>query len=169
MACGQSRRGEDAVMPVVRTTALLFALWLLLSGRREPWLLAIGLCAAAAIAWLHGRQPGLPDLIIPFVPFMRYLPWLLLRIAASNVHVARLILDPRLPIAPRLIRYPTRLHSPAALTLLANSITLTPGTITVEARPAELVVHALDEPSASDLTTGTLEQRIAWVFQGRGA
>ena len=155
-------------MPFVRSTALLFALWLLLSGRREPWLLAIGLSAAAAIAWLHGRQPGLPDLTIPFVRFMRYLLWLSCRIAASNLHVARLILDPRLPIAPRLIRCPTQLHNPVALTLLANSITLTPGTITAEVRPSELVVHALDEESASDVTTGAFEQRIAWVFRGKG-
>lgn len=155
-------------MPFVRNTALLFALWLLLSGRQEPWLLAIGLSAAAAIAWLHGRQPGRPDLTIPFVRFMRYLLWLSYRIAASNLHVARLILDPRLPIAPRLIRCPTQLRNPVALTLLANSITLTPGTITAEARPSELVVHALDDGSASDVTTGAFEQRIAWVFQGKG-
>ena len=155
-------------MPFVRNTALLFALWLLLSGRREPWLLAVGLSAAAAVAWLHSRQAGLPAVTIPFVRFMRYLPWLFFRIAAANLHVTRLILDPRLPIAPRLIRYPTQLQNPAALTVLANSITLTPGTITAEARPYELVVHALDDPSASDLTTGTFEQRIIWVFQGEG-
>jgi multicomponent Na+:H+ antiporter subunit E len=150
----------------VRNTALLFGLWLLLSGRREPWLLTTGLIAAAAIAWLH-HHSGPPAPTIPFLRFMRYLPWLFYRIVASNLHVARLILDPRLPIAPRLIRHRTELRNPAAVTLMANSITLTPGTITAETRPFELVVHTLDEHSAGDLTTGALERQITRVFNGR--
>jgi multicomponent Na+:H+ antiporter subunit E len=64
-----------------------------------------------------------------------------------------------------MIRYRTKLHHPAAVALLANSITLTPGTITAEVNSPELVVHALDGESTADLTTGKFEKEIAWVFE----
>ena len=148
-----------------RNSTLLFLLWLLLSNRYEPLFLALGAGSAVMIAWLHDKQPGPHNPTIPFFRFMAYLPWLAWRILLSNLHVARLILDPRLPIAPRLIRHRTTLHHPAAVALLANSITLTPGTITAEVRASELTVHALDDDSTGDLTSGAFEKEIARVFQ----
>ena len=92
--------------------------------------------------------------------------------------MSKLILDPALPIDPRLIRVETQLGHRAAVVLLGNSITLTPGTITaeidhdivpkglaIEADPDALLVHAIDETSARDVTTGKLEAKIAEVFQ----
>ncbi|WP_447974552.1 Na+/H+ antiporter subunit E [Nitrospira sp. Kam-Ns4a] len=148
--------------------ALLFLLWFVLSGQSDLFHLGAGLLSALAVAWLaaHGRggEPG----PFPWRRLLVYLPWLFARIVLSNLHVAALALDPRLPIAPRLIRYRTALAEPAARVLLANSITLTPGTITAELDGDELVVHALDEASASDLETGLLEQKVAWVFARTG-
>jgi multicomponent Na+:H+ antiporter subunit E len=143
-------------------------LWLFLSGRFEPGFLALGLISSVTIAWLHGRQPGSPAPTIPFFRFMVYLPWLFFRITWSNFHMVRVILHPRLPIRPKLIRYRTHLRNPAAVTLLANSITLTPGTVTVEVQPADLVVHVLDETFASDLASDRLEKKVAWVFPQKG-
>ncbi len=159
----------QSVTGFLRNSVLLFFLWLLLSGRYEPFFIALGLISSTAIAWLHARHPGPPNPIIPFFRFMFYLPWLFYRILLSNLHAVYLILHPRLPIAPRIVRYRTKLRHPAAVALLANSITLTPGTVTAEVSPAELVVHALDEHSSHDLITERLEKKIAWVFEEKGA
>ena len=155
----------QSVTGFVRNATLLFLLWLLLSNRYEPLFIALGLFSAVTIAWLHDKQPGPHNPTIPFFRFMVYLPRLCYRIVLSNLHVARLILHPRLPIAPKMIRYRTTLHHPTAVVLLAHSITITPGTITAEANLTELEIHALDGDSATDLTTGKLEKEIAWVFE----
>ena len=150
-----------------RNATLLFALWCLLSGRDDILFIGIGLSASLGIAGLHSFQPGAPNSTIPFLRFMAYLPWLLYRITLSSLHTVYLILNPRLPIDPRLIRHRTGLSDPAAVALLAVSVTLTPGTVTVETHDDELVVHALDPFSAEDLTSHTLEKKIAWVFERR--
>ena len=153
----------------LRNTALLFALWILLSGRSEPLLLILGLFASAGIAALQAGHPGPPNPTIPLRKFMLYIPWLLFRIIVSNLRTAALILNPRLPIKPRLIRYRPGLRNPAALALLANSITLTPGTVMVEINSHELVVHALDEASAEDITNRRFEDKIRRIFESDGA
>jgi multicomponent Na+:H+ antiporter subunit E len=72
-----------------------------------------------------------------------------------------------LPISPKLIHHQTKFKSDGELVVLGNSITLTPGTITVEVAPGELVVHAIDEASSADLVDGVLEARIARMFSAR--
>ena len=94
-----------------------------------------------------------------------YLPWLLSRIIMSSIHVAKLVLHPRLPIVPTLIPYRHTLRDHRAIVLLGNSVTLTPGTITVEASPQQLLVHAIDTHSATDLTSGQMERKVAAVFR----
>jgi multicomponent Na+:H+ antiporter subunit E len=89
------------------------------------------------------------------------------RILASGVHLTYLILHPRLPLDPRIIRYRTQLTGDTALTIFGNSITLTPGTVTVEIDSDELEVHALDEASALDITSLRLEKKIADLFTRR--
>ena len=87
----------------------------------------------------------------------------------SGIHLTRLILDPALPIAPKLVRHRTDLETDEEIVLLGNSITLTPGTITVEVSSDELVVHAIDDVSSRDLVERTLERKIGQVFQRRKA
>jgi multicomponent Na+:H+ antiporter subunit E len=148
----------------LRNAALLFGLWLLFSNRYEPFFLTLGLVSSGAIAWLNSRQPGHDNPTIPFLRFAVYLPKLGWRILLSNLQVARMILHPRLPVAPEMIRYRTRLRHPAAVVLLAHSITLTPGTVTADVDSRELTVHGLDQESVKELASGTLENEIAWIF-----
>ncbi len=152
----------------IRNSALLFGLWLLLSGRFEPVFLVLGLCASAAVAALQAAHPGPPNPTLPLKGFLIYMPWLLGRILVSNLRTFALILNPRLPIEPRMIRYPLKLKNPAAVALLANSITLTPGTVTVEMNEKELLVHTLDEGGAEDLTSGRFEEKIKRIFEAKG-
>lgn len=144
-----------------------FIIWLFVSGQLKLYYLILGLCCSLAVAWvdLH-RSPG-PRRRFPWVRFFGYLPWLAGRVVLSSLHLTRLILHPQLPINPNLIRYPTRLRDHAALTLLGNSITLTPGTVTAEISRNELVVHAIDDYSSVDLTSKALENRVGHVFEHR--
>ena len=154
----QSHRG------FFRNAILLFSLWLLLSGRHDPLFILLGLTASAAISWLHSRQPGPSNPTIPLSGFMYYLPWLFYRILVSNLYMVYLILHPRLPIDPKVIRYRVKLRHPAGVGLLANSVTLTPGTLTVDMKAEELLVHAMDDASAKDLTSEIMERKIAHIF-----
>lgn len=141
----------------------LFALWVGLSASYHPGHLVAGAIFSGAIAWLNpigvARARG-----VSLPAAMAFVPWIFLRILRSGLHVSYLILHPSLPISPRLIRHETKLASDGELVVAGNSITLTPGTITVEARPGELIVHAIDEVSSEDLVGGALERRVGRVF-----
>ena len=98
-----------------------------------------------------------------------YVPYLLYEIIVSNLVVARVILDPRLDIDPRLTKIKVFVGSGFPLTTLANSITLTPGTLTVKADDQELYVHSLVPFAREGLFDGSLERWVRFVFYGRDA
>lgn len=147
----------------ILTATVLFALWLSLSATLSPAHVAVGAIVAGLVAWVNPVLPHKRRLSLPAA--LAYLPWLFGRILKSGLHVSRLILHPSLPISPRLVSHRTRLSSDGELVVLGNSITLTPGTITVEVAPGELVVHAIDEESTEDLVSGALEGRVAGIFR----
>lgn len=149
---------------VLLKTATFFILWLILSGQYDPFHLGLGLVVSFGVAWLNSGHADSPSRPLPVLRILWYLPWLLGRIVQSSLHVTALILHPSLPIAPKLIHYRTTLQDQAAVVLLGNSITLTPGTITAEVNLHELVVHALDDASGHDLISQRLERKIAHVF-----
>ena len=145
---------------------LLFALWLLLSASFDVAHVAAGAFFAGVVMWLNPPRPAW-DRKLSGLAAVGYLPWLTGRILKSGFHVSRLILSPSLPISPTLIRHQTKFKSGGELVVLGNSITLTPGTITVEVEPGELVVHAIDEASSADLRDGVLDDRIGRMFSTR--
>jgi multicomponent Na+:H+ antiporter subunit E len=142
---------------------LLFGLWLLLSSTDNVAHVATGAIAAWVVMLLNPAGPPHVRKLSWFA-MLNYLPWIIGRILKSGFHVSRLILSPSLPISPRIIRHETKLTSDGELVVLGNSITLTPGTITVEVEPGELVVHAIDEASSTDLVSGALEAKIGRIF-----
>lgn len=141
-------------------TAALFAIWLVLTLTLDAFYLVLGLLTALVVAWMNTHTHARNSM--RWTGLVTYLPWLLWQVLVSGTHVAYLILHPRLPIDPKLIRYTTTLEEPHAIVILGNSITLTPGTITAEAHSHELVVHAMDDASASGLDA--MEQKIASAF-----
>ena len=146
----------------VLTALILFALWLSLSATLSPGHVLVGALVSALVAWLNPALPHMRRLSWPGV--FAYQPWLFARILKSGWHVSRVILHPSLPIKPRLLRHSTPLHSDGELVTLGNSITLTPGTVTVEIAPGEVLVHALDEASTDDLASGEMERKIQGLF-----
>lgn len=98
-----------------------------------------------------------------------YIPYLLKEILISNVRVAALILHPRLPIDPQMVTYRPSFWAPLPTTVLANSLTLTPGTLTVRAHDGYLLVHTLTPWARAGIEGGSLETAVRFLFGGRAA
>ncbi len=146
------------------TFTLLLAAWLIWSGHFTPLLLAFGVASCIAVIALTLRMKVVDDESQPYHLGLRplaYLPWLLWQITKSNFDVARIILDPRLPISPRLIEVPLSQKTAVGQVGYANSITLTPGTITIGISQGQALVHALTRQAAADLLEGTMDRRAA--------
>lgn len=158
-----TQRGQSALAAGGLALSLL-AFWLLLSGIYTPFLVLAGLGASIAVAALAWRmevadREGHPVHLTPGA--LLYWPWLAGEIAQSGWQVARIILDPRLPISPALVRFRPSQRSAVGLVTHANSITLTPGTITVEADHREFLVHALTSDAAAGLADSEMDRRVS--------
>jgi multicomponent Na+:H+ antiporter subunit E len=92
--------------------------------------------------------------------------WLAREVLRSSLEVARVVLDPRLPISPRVIEIESTSQHPFDQVLLGNSITLTPGTLTLDLHDGMLRVHTLTEAGARDLMSGEMDRRVAGLNQG---
>ena len=145
---------------------VLFLLWLVLSASYNLIHVATGAVVACLVVWLSPSGSAHVKRF-SWLALLTYVPWLFGRIMKSGFHVSRLILDPSLPIAPELIHHKTNLRSDGELVVLGNSLTLTPGTITVEIKPGELIVHALDAASSDDLTRGVFDDKVSRMFSAK--
>jgi multicomponent Na+:H+ antiporter subunit E len=149
---------------------VLFAFWLLLSGYFTAFLIAAGVGSAIAVV-LFARRMELIDPeghpISVWRLTVSYWPWLLKEILKSGWDVSRAILDPRLPISPTLVRFRPSQRTAVGLVTHANSITLTPGTITVEAAKGEFLVHALTASGAAGVVDSEMDRRIALLERAR--
>ena len=149
-------------------TLFFFAVWLVLSEAFDRFHMALGIASALAIAWLNTDRTATRLSISP-IKVVWYLPWLIVQVVKSGVHLSALILHPSLPIAPKFFRYRTDLNDEGAIVLLANSITLTPGTITLEVNDHELVVHAIDDIAATDILNHRFDEKIAGMVREQGS
>lgn len=140
------------------------AFWFLLSGHVGLLDLVMAVAASAAVAWVNRRDEALSDVLVWTPRLLAYVPWLLREIWIANIQVVRLVVDPRLPIDPVVVRLPTRYSTDLARTTLANSITLTPGTITLDVDGETLVVHAITRAGGDDLLGGGMARRVGRVF-----
>ena len=148
-------------------TLFFYLLWLLLSQSYNAFHMVLGFVVSFGVALLN-TEPGSSRLEkVRWLRMLAYVPWLVSRIIQSGIHLSYLILHPRLPIDPKLIRHQTSLKGEAGIVLFGNSITLTPGTITVEVNSNELLVHSMDDASADDVTSLRMEQKVAGVFRIR--
>ncbi|MDO8418755.1 MAG: Na+/H+ antiporter subunit E [Rubrivivax sp.] len=148
----------------------LYAFWLLLSGYFTPFLMTAGAACALAVVWFSHRMQVLDPEGLPVEQFPRSVPywgWLLVEIVKSGWDVSRIIVDPRLPISPTMVRFKPSQQTAVGLVTHANSITLTPGTITVEADAGEFLVHALTRAGASGVVTGEMDARVRAIEGGR--
>jgi len=157
-------------MAVLQLTVVLFGFWILISGSFDLLGLATGLALSAAVAWLATRllwtEDDAPILTLRQAGrFVVYVGFLIKEIVWANIYVAEKVLDPRLPIDPIVIKHTSALKRPVSETALANSITLTPGTLTVDVDDSVFFVHCLGREFADDIASRKLDHMISKVFE----
>jgi multicomponent Na+:H+ antiporter subunit E len=142
---------------------LLAAAWLLWSGLYKPLLLYLGAFSCILSFWLARRMGYFDDELFAMRYSLRLLGywfWLGREIISSSLQVTRIVLDPKLPISPRLIELQAGSDHAVDQVVLGNSITLTPGTLTIDLHNGMLKVHALTETGANDLVSGEMNRRV---------
>ena len=146
--------------------AILFGFWLLLSGHYTPLLLSFGVGSSVLVVYLSMRMDVVDREGVPLHLGGRvwmYVPWLLKEILVANVAVAKIILSPNMKISPRMVVFHGTQQTDLGRVLYANSITLTPGTITTGVEGQDFQIHAL---TAADLETNEedeMDRRCSWV------
>jgi len=152
------------VLRLFSAFAALYAFWLLLSGYFTAFLMSAGFGCALAVVWFAHRMDVIDAEGHPIHLGWRivgYWVWLSKEIVKSAWDVSRIIVNPRLPISPSLVTFRPSQKTTVGLVVHANSITLTPGTITIEARPGEFLVHALTRQGAEGVTSGDMDRRVS--------
>lgn len=162
----------------VLLTILLFGFWLIMSGIWQIKFLLVGFAASLIIAWITRPLLRVPSETVPnksymvfnlpYLKLLAYVPWLLWEIIKANIDVVKLVLDPKMPIQPMIVTFKKPMSNPVAHVFLANSITLTPGTVTVDLKDGVYHVHAITEKAARSLVPvdgeGEMPRRIGELF-----
>lgn len=153
---------------------VLFAFWLLLSGRLEVKFIVYGVATSLIAAYI-----SMPLLLVPSKDgkkkyfafgvslwrFALYWIWLMREVVNANLDVERAVVKPEMEINPMMVSFKMPYENPMAHTTLANSITLTPGTITVDvSSDGVYVIHALTDGAREGLLSGGMQQKIADLF-----
>lgn len=152
------------------TWIVLIGLWIVLSGKFDAFHIGAGILTVALISWQQtalpplrgGNEPGFKALRLAL-----YIPWLLWQMLVSSVYVAGVILKNPRDIDPRMIRFRSQQPSLLHRVILANSITLTPGTLTVDIQDDRYLVHALTHKTADEVLEGQLARKVSGLSAGQ--
>lgn len=162
------------IVSFVLTFCLMFGVWIIFSGIFEPLLLWLGAVSCLVVTLLSHK------LIFPrprwayiryALRFLVYIPWLIWQVVLANCHLLKLVFHPRMMelIDPHIVTFQTPLRQDLSLVALANSITLTPGTITISADPqGRFEVHAIDRKTGEGLP-GEMGAKLERVFEDQTA
>ncbi len=148
---------------LLSTAAVLFGFWLLLSGFYTPFMLGVGVLSVVAVVAFVWRMEVVDHEGHPVHLGWRafvFFPWLMWQILKAGWQVSRIILTPSLPISPTLAPTRASQKTTVGMAAFANSITLTPGTISVETGDKEILVHALTEEAMAELQGGEMNGRV---------
>lgn len=154
-------------MHIGKWAVLLSVFWLLLSGYIQPLLLSFGAISVAIVLLVLKRMDAVdkePMEIGSGHKVTSYLVWLLGQIISSSIHVTKLIWGPSSQISPSLVKINANNVSPKKQVLYVNSITLTPGTLSVDLEDGEITVHALQKSSIEELELGDMERKITAIW-----
>lgn len=154
-------------MRSVATALVLALVWVLWSGHFEPLVVGFGVVSILLTIFAAKRLNVLDGEGQPMGVFLVRVPvfiaWLVGEIISANIQVARIILNPRLPIRSHLIRVPANQKTDLGRTIHANTITITPGTVALDVRDDVILVHALDDSLASQEDEGACDRKISWL------
>ncbi|MGB1139304.1 MAG: Na+/H+ antiporter subunit E [Halioglobus sp.] len=155
------QRGASRTAAMLLLLAVLMVAWLVWSGLYKPLLLVLGFLSCVLCVYLANRMGFFERLAL--VKVMARLPgywvWLLKEVIVSSWDVARTILHPKMPISPTVVEIDAGSDSEAVQVILANSITLSPGTVTLDMHKGKLKVHCLTRAGAEALLAGEAQRR----------
>jgi multicomponent Na+:H+ antiporter subunit E len=154
---------------------ILLGLWLVLSGKYDWFHISLGVVAALFVTviqlrinkYLYYQKKIANENSLSWSRLLLYVPWLIWQIILSSLQVAYVVLHPRMPINPSLLKFKTKLPNIAARVILGNSITLTPGTLTINIADDEFLVHTLTDASHSGIVDGSLPRQVAKLYHRR--
>lgn len=154
-------------MHIGKWAVLLSVFWLLLSGYIQPLLLSFGVVSVFIVLVVLKRMDKVDN--EPFhvgtgLNISRYFVWLIREMLRSSVHVTKLIWSSSHKLSPAIAKISAHKITPDNQVLYANSITLTPGTLSVDLEDDEVTVHALQKSSLDELTLGSMEQKITGIW-----
>ncbi|MBT3359952.1 MAG: Na+/H+ antiporter subunit E [Rhodospirillales bacterium] len=154
------------VLHAVSLALVLAILWMLLSGFFVPLLLGLGIASIVVVILIARRMDvvdheGQPLHLSWRIVF--YWVWLIKEILVSAIHVSGVILKGKMPIQPAMLDIKATQRSEMGNVIFANSITLTPGTVTVDMQGDKLLIHALTKDTADGLMTGDMDRRVTAV------
>jgi multicomponent Na+:H+ antiporter subunit E len=153
---------------VTLTLTLWIVAWLLWSGLYTPLLISLGVLSSLLVLLLSHRMGFVESNLYSPRLFARLLPfwgWLAGQLVRANLDVARIVLSPRLPISPTVIRLDALSTDPVGQAILGNAITLTPGTVTIDDHDGSLFVHSLTREGALALCEGEMNRRVAALLE----
>ena len=142
---------------------VLFVLWLLLSGIYTPLLITLGAFSSVLVAWIAYRMDVVDHEGFPIHlswKALTYWPWLIWEIIKANIDVSRVILKKEISVQPILFRTAADQKTELGQVTYANSITLTPGTVSIAVGEGMIDVHALTQEAANDLKSGRMNKRV---------
>lgn len=158
----------------IRFVCYLFVFWLLITGSLHLKFLIIGGISSLLVAWIcmplftiskQSRTRHYFMLDVRLIPLIGYTFWLLKELILSNLDVMKTVWHKALPIKPELIRFQVDFDNPLAIAMLANSITLTPGTVTLDSDDKNIyVIHALTPGAADGIRQGSMVKKVAALF-----
>lgn len=156
-------------MRIVVTAVILMALWLAMSGIYKPMLIGLGVASVVLVLVIIRRMDTADgdrlDIRLRPLGLLAYFLWLMVEIAKANWAVTKIVLSPGMKMRQHMFRVPHSQKSDLGQVIYANSITLTPGTITVGVDGQELNIHALTQEGADDLKDGGMDRRVC-QFEG---
>ena len=159
----QQGAGAGYWIRAIFLAVLLMLAWLLWSGLFKPLLVALGVFSSGLVVYLSHRMRLFDTHSLDMRYLLRLLPfwaWLSKEIFKSSLEVTRVVLSPKLPISPTVAEFDSACDEPMDLAVLGNSITLTPGTLTLQITEGHFVVHALTEGGARDIVSGEMDRRV---------
>lgn len=158
---------------MILQAVLLMAIWLVLSGHYDFLHIFFGVISVALVVWMNAHLRSLPlagetcgASCIRLDRLAIYLVWLVKEIFKSGFYVAWVVIKPVSPISPSMVRFTSKQPNAMARMILGNSITLTPGTVTVDIKDDTFIVHALTDDTAAGLVSGDMESRVAKLYCG---
>jgi multicomponent Na+:H+ antiporter subunit E len=167
-----SSPADSAIARLLATFVVSYVFYLALGDPTDPFDLVTGALAAGVVAAAFGgvafrESPAAGRTTGRILRGVAFLPGLLWEIGKANVSLAAVVLDPRLPVDPAVVSVDVTGRSAVERTVLASAITLTPGTVVLDARDDEFRVHALTAASREEIRGGRLQRSVAGIF-GRG-